>query len=99
MLIAALAVVMASCTKEEAPPAVQVNLSATGTGTFEVGWYDHTWNKTWAQDQWQLTVEAHPGDTVRLAAYGNLFPVELHLDTIGVVIMPQGYLMMQFIVK
>jgi len=99
MIIMAMLVVLAiACRKQEDPqPGVQVEMSATGTGTFEVGWYDHTWDKTWAVDHWSMTVIAHSGDTLRLAAYGNDYAVDIVIGPLGATIVPQGYSLMEYI--
>ena len=91
-----LLLILSACQKDELIP---VHMTATGTRNFNISWYDHSWNDLQVTDTWSGEVYASPGDTVKLSAHGNEYPVELHLDSIGVVIMPGGYLEMKFIVK
>jgi hypothetical protein len=88
---------LAACSKP--PETLPVTLQATGTGLFEVGYYFHTWNKTFTQDSFKTTLEAQAGDTVILAAYGNDCPVIISVNDTSLEIAPHDYRTINLIIE
>ncbi|MFA5715350.1 MAG: hypothetical protein WC998_06405 [Candidatus Paceibacterota bacterium] len=86
---------LASCQERET-----VEMSAEGQGEFTVNYQvEGQWTQVQVNDFWQEAVRSVYEDTIKLNAYANEYPVELHIDSIGVVIMPKGFLEMKFIIR
>lgn len=101
ILLAMLAVMMASCQKEPVPevePKVDVYLTAVGIGTFQVGYFLDHWEKIWVTDTWTATLQAMPGDTVYLSTYTNDYGVTIMINDWGKSVAPDSYYMLEYIV-
>lgn len=85
-------ILLSSCDisqKSDSPPAVktfQIRYETQSTGVYEVGWYDHIWNKNYIKDNFVFTFQATPGDTLQLGAYSVAKEVNMFISVDGQVV-------------
>lgn len=80
LIAIAIVLILAALLGCQKPPAEEITLKAAGRGTFEIGYYFRgTWNKSFVQDTFSVTLSPAPGDTLCLAAYSNDWPVIIQI--------------------